>query len=97
MDSQLDDGSSHHVLSVVFESGVFADVLVAHTDDGTSVRERIELFDQAHIDAAGDLHLPDGRVADRDALYRDAVDALLGRRARVEGPGVPGPSIRFRR
>lgn len=96
MDSQL-DGSSHHILSVVFENGVFANRLVTHPDDGTSASQRTELYERAHIDTAGDLHLPDGRVVDREGLYRDAVDALLGRGARVQGGGVPGPPIRFRR
>ena len=97
MDKQLDDGSSWHVASVVFENGVFGNFPVAYPADGSSVPERMEFFGKTRIDEDGNLHFANGRVKDRESLYQEAVAALLGKGLKIEGLGVPGPPFRIRR
>ena len=50
MDKELDDGSSWHVVSVVFENGVFGNIPVQYADNGSSPRQRIEFFNKTVID-----------------------------------------------
>ena len=44
MDNQLENGSTYHVVSVVFENGVFVNIPVAYPPDGSSVQERMRFF-----------------------------------------------------
>ena len=97
MDKELDDGSSWHVVSVVFENGVFVNIPVQYDDDGSSPRQRIEFFNKTFIDWDGNLRFANGRVKDRKSLYREAVVALLGKGPKIEGLGVPGPAFRFKK
>ena len=97
MDKELDDGSSWHVVSVVFENGVFVNIPVQYDADGRSSRQRIEFFNKTAIDRAGNLRFANGRVKDRKSLYREAIDALLGKGPKIEGLGVPGPAFRFKK
>ena len=97
MDNVQDDGSSWHIVSVVFENGVFADVPVKYPNDGSSAAERLEFFNKTRVDENGNLCLADGFVKDRESLYREAVDTLFGKGHKIEGVGVPGPSFRIKR
>ena len=94
---ELEDGSSWHVVSVVFENGVFADIPVHYAHDGSSPRQRIEFLNKTFIDEDGNLRFANGLVKDRESLYREAVDALSGRGPKIEGLRVPGPAFRIRR
>ena len=97
IDKELDDGSSRHVISVVFENGVFVNVPVHYAASGHPLRERIEFIDNTHIDEDGNLRFANGVVKYRVSLYREAVDALFKKGPKIEGIGVPGPAFRFRR
>lgn len=95
MDKELDDGSSWHVVSVVFENGVFADIPVHYDDTRSSLKQRIEFLNKTIIDRDGNLRFANGRVKDRNSLYWEAMQALLGKGPKMEGLGVPGPAFRF--
>ena len=97
MDKELPDGSSWHVVSVVFENEVFANVLVPYDDDGSSSGERIEFFNKTVIDEDGNLRFANGHAKDRKDLYQEAIAALLGKGPKIEGAGVPGPAFQFKR
>ena len=97
MDNVQDDGSSWHIVSVVFENGVFADFPVKYPNDGSTVGERIEFFGKTHIDEAGNLRFTNGVVKDRESLYQEAVQVLLGQGQKIEGLGTPGPAFRIKR
>jgi hypothetical protein len=97
MDQVLDDGSSWHVVSVVFENGVFVDLPVCYGNDGSTVQQRIDLFNKTSIDDNGNLRFANGLVKDRERLYEEAIKALSGKGPKLEGLGVPGPAFRFRR
>ena len=97
MDKQLEDGSSYHVVSVVFENGVFVEIPVVYPPDGSSVEERIRFFDKTMIDEDGNLHFANERVKDRGSLYREAVDALFKKGPKIEGINTGGPWFRFRK
>ena len=97
MDKVLDNGSSWHVVSVVFENGVFVTVPVLYYDDGSTPEHRIDLFKTTCIDSDGDLRLPKGHIKTRKSLYKEAVDALFGKGPKIDGLGVPGPPFRFRK
>jgi hypothetical protein len=97
MDRVLDDGSSWHVVSVVFENGVFVDLPVCYGNDGSTVQQRIDLFNKTSIDDNGNLRFANGLVKDRERLYEEAVKALSDKGPKLEGLGVPGPAFRFRR
>ena len=97
MDQVLDDGSSWHVVSVVFENGVFVDLPVCYGNDGSTVQHRIDFFNKTSIDDDGNLRFANGLVEDRERLYKGAVNALSGKGPKLEGLGVPGPAFRFRR
>ena len=96
-DRQDENGTSWHIVSVVFENGVFVHVPVPYEDDGSPVKERIEVLGKTAIDQEGNLRFATGAVRDRESLYREAVDALFGRGPQIKGLGVPGPAFRFRR
>ncbi len=96
-DHQDEDGTSWHIISVVFENGVFVDLPAPYQDDGSPVREQIELLGKTTVDQEGNLRFATGAVKDRESLYWEAVDALFGRGPKIEGLGVPGPAFRFRR
>ena len=97
MDKQLEDGSTYHVVSVVFENGVFVNIPVAYPPDGSSVQERIRFFNKTFIDEDGNLRFANGRVKDRESLYREAIDALFKKGPKIDGIGVPGPWFQFRK
>ena len=97
MDNQLDDGSSWHVASVVFENGVFCNFPIAYPADGTPVPDRIEFFGKTRIDEDGNLRFANGNIKDRESLYQESIAALLGKGTKIEGVGVPGPRFRVRR
>ena len=97
IDNQLEDGSSWHVASVVFENGVFANIPVYYADDGKSLAEHIEFLSESFIDGDGNLVLATGIMKDREILYKEAVIALSGRGHKIEGLGVPGPAFRIRK
>ena len=96
-DKELEDGSTWHVVSVVFENGVFVNIPVDCPPDDRPLRTRIESINKTRIDKDGNVRFPNGIVKDRVSLYREAVDALLNRGPKLEGRGVPGPAFRFRR
>ena len=95
MDNQLENGSTYHVVSVVFENGVFVNIPVAYPPDGSSVQERMRFFDKTLIDEDGNLRFANGSVKDRESLYSEAVDALFKKGPRIEGIGIPGPWFQF--
>ena len=94
---ELPDGSTLHFASVVFENGVFVDVLIPYGANQQSLRERIDWINETRIDQRGNLRFPDGTVKDRQALYGEAINALLNRGPKIEGVSVPGPPFRFKR
>ena len=96
-DRELQDGSTQHVASVVFENGVFVSVPIEYAADHKTLRERIDWLNETCIDQDGNLRFPSGAVKDRQALYGEAIDALLNKGPKLEGVGVPGPAFRFRK
>ena len=94
---ELPGGSTLHFASVVFENGVFVDVLIPYGANQQSLRERIDWINETRIDQRGNLRFPDGTVKDRQALYGEAINALLNRGPKIEGVSVPGPPFRFKR
>ena len=96
-DKTQDDGSSWHIVSVVFENGVFTNIPVEYPNDGSSPADRIEFFNKTRVDKEGNLCFANGLVRDRGSLYAEAVDTLFGKSRKIEGLGVPGPSFRIRR
>ena len=93
---QLEDGSTFHVVSVVFSNGVFCNIPVQHGTEGTSAAEPGEFFSRTTIDGDGNVRFAYGQVKDRKVLYGEAIDVLFGRGQRIEGKGIPGPWIRIR-
>ena len=93
---EQENGSTWHVISVVFENGVFVNVPVDYAPNGHPLRERIEWINETRIDEDGNVRFPNGDIKDRDALYREAVDTLLKKEPKSEGIGIPGPAFRFR-
>ena len=97
MDQVPDDGSSWHVVSVVFENGVFVDLPVCYGNDGSTIQQRNDFFDKTSIGDDGNLRFANGLVEDRELLYQGAVKALFGKGPKLEGLGVPGPAFRIKR
>ncbi len=97
MVKEMDDGSSWHCVSVAFENGVFGNFPVEYSSDGSSAGERNEFFGKTHIDEGGNLRFANGVVKDRESLYQEAVQVLLGRGQKIEGLRIPGPAYRIRR
>ena len=97
-----DEGSENdpprHTASIVFENGIFLNIHIQidHAPDSRSLREEVEFIGKARIDKRGIL-FPDGRVIDREGLYRKAVDALLGKGSKTNSAGVLGLEFKIRR
>ena len=49
------------------------------------------------IDEEGNVCFPNGRVKDRESLYHEAVNALVGKGPNLKERRVPGPAFRFRK
>ena len=96
LDKQLENGSTHHVVSVVFENGVYVNIPVEYPAEGQSTRQRIKLLGETHIDEDGNVRFFNGKTIDRKLLYGKAIDALLGMGPEIKGMGVPGPWLKFR-
>lgn len=96
MDKNPEDGATYPVVGVVFENGVFVNIRIHGPPDGRSVRERAEFFSQTRIDEDGNVRLADGRVKDRESLYKEAVDALMRKGPKVGGTSIPGPWFKAR-
>ena len=97
MDRELEDGSTRHIVSVVFENGVFCNISEEYSPDGRSVRERIDSLSETRIDEDGNVRFPNGRVEDRESLYREAVATLFRKGLKTEGIRAPGPAFRIKR
>ena len=97
MDKMLEDGSTYHVIGVVFENGVFVNIPIHHPPQSRAVRERIKFFKQTRVDKNGDVRFADGSIKSRGPLYQEAVDALLGKGPKIEGVGLAGPWLKFRK
>ena len=96
-DRWFENGSSNHVVSVVFANGVYANVPVHYPAGGTSATERMELLYRTCLDSDGNLLSGNGQVVDRRLLYGQAIDVHFGKGQRIEGMGIPGPWVKFRR
>ena len=94
-DRHLADGSSNHLVSLVFANGVYANVPVHYPADGTSAAERVASMDLTCLDSDGNLLFSNGQAKDREVLYGEAIDVLFGKGQRIEGMGIPGPWVRF--
>ena len=94
---QDEDGTSFHGVHVVFENGVFGNVLVEWPPDSRPVRGRITYFQTAQVDSNGDLRFEDGKVMRRDQLYRSSVDTTVGKHLEIDDMPVPGPWFRFKK
>ena len=97
MSHAREDGSSVHVVSVVFENGVFVNVPVDYEPDGRTLRERIDFIDRTFIDSDGNVRFANGDTKDRAILYTEAVAAQFGKGPKIEGVDIYGPLIRFKR
>ena len=97
MVKQLEDGSTRHSVSVVFENGVFVNIPVDYAPDGRSPQERNRLISKTHIDENGNVRFLDGNIKDRESLYREAIDAQLDKGPKTDGGGVRGPWFKFRK
>ena len=97
MDKQLDDGSSYHVIGVVFENGVFVNIPIHHPSGSRSTQERIDFFSRTHLDQEGNVCFADGSIKDRDTLYKEAVDVFFQKGPKIEGIGISGPWLRASR
>ena len=97
-DLELQDGSTRHIASVVFENGVFTNVPIDYAANHRLLTERIDWINETRIDEDGNLRLPSGAVKNRQALYGEAIDSLLHKGPKAGGGvGVPGPAFRFRK
>ena len=94
-DKKQKDGTTWHVVSVVFENGVFVNIPVDYAANDHSLRERIEFINKTCVDKDGNVQFPNGSAKDRKMLYREAVDALFHKESKIHGKGIPGPAIRF--
>lgn len=91
------ENSPQHVVAIVFENGVFLNIPIDHVPDSLSLQERIEFVNKTRIDESGNILFADGRVIDRESLYRKAVDTLLGKEPRANRLNVLGLEFRIRR
>ena len=96
-DLELQDGSTRHIASVVFENGVFTNVPIDYAANHRLLTERIDWINETRIDEDGNLRLPSGAVKNRQALYGEAIDSLLHKGPKAGGVGVPGPAFSFRK
>ena len=94
---QLDDGTIHYAVSVVFENGVFVNKPVNYPPDGKSNRQRTKFFERTNIDQDGNLRFPNGDVITRENLYKEAVDVMVHGGQQIEGMSVPGPWFQVRK
>ena len=94
---ELEGGSTWHVMSIVFENGVFVSIPVDYAANGRPLKERIEFINKTCIDGDGNVRFPNGSVKDRRSLYREAVNALFHKGPKIDGIGIPGPWFRFRK
>ena len=95
--TQLDDGTIHYAVSVVFENGVFLNKPVNYPPDGKSNRQRTKFFERTNIDQDGNLRFPNGDVITRENLYKEAVDVMVHGGPQIEGMSVPGPWFQIRK
>ena len=94
---QLDDGTIHYAVSVVFENGVFLNKPVNYPPDGKSNRQRTKFFERTNIDQDGNLRFPNGDVITRENLYKEAVDVMVHGGPQIEAMSVPGPWFQIRK
>ena len=97
MDHEAEDGSSWHVVSLVFEDGIYVHLPVQYDLPGTSIEQRIEMHGRTRLDEDGNLHFVNGMVVPREEQYRGALAVLLGRGVKIEGLGMLGAAVRFRK
>ena len=95
IDRHFEDGSSNHVVSLVFANGIFANVPVHYPADGTTVAEHVKLMGHTCVDSDGNVLFGKGQVVGRHILYAQAIDVLFSRGQRIEGAGIPGSWVRF--
>lgn len=96
MDHEVADGTSWHLVSIVFEDGIYVHLPVQYDSAHGSIKQRIELHDRTRLDADGNLYLVNGVVLPHQELYRQGLDVLLGGGAKIEGLGLPGAAVRFK-
>ena len=94
---QLDDGTIHYAVRVVFENGVFVNIPVDCPPDGKSIQQRIKGVEGTNIDRDGNLRFPNGHVITPESLYKEAVDVMVGGGQQIEGMPIPGPWFQYRK
>lgn len=95
-DKECDDGTSIHVMSIVFGNGVWRNIRHEHPSDSTPIKTRIESYKKARLDGNGDVRLADGTILERHDLYLSGIAALFGERPPGHIASLPTPAIRFR-